>query len=289
MKLLLTARSAMSRNMQPCHDEQVDWDESGGFHVTPKSHGKGGWNLSSHLSTHSSKSAPVKRFVNNNGKGAPSSSGLRLFHRNQHQQQQQQQQQQHPLKTRRVKELLPPTNQNVCRRIRRRRIEQIPEETRVMVVYGSGTHGDAPGFNDATTVATCTTGRSTVKTEPDEYTKRAMANLILRQLLNEDDKANVNIVPTIQNPEEQTIDEKELSVEDTPPFDFFLSCCVKCYDPAAPPSSPPSSPMPAVTANRTVVSGTTSSGGGSSSYTDDDDDGSESWLTNSVQSSISWW
>lgn len=112
-----------------------------------------------------------------------------------------------------------------------------------------------------------------------------MANLILRQLLSADnDKANMNIAPIIKpDPEERRSDEMDNSLEDTPPIglEFLWSCCGKC---SAIGPSPLLSPTTTVTANCTVVTGST----GSSFYSDDRS-GSASWLTNSVQSSLSWW
>jgi hypothetical protein len=190
---------------------------------------------------------------------------------------------------------------------------------RVTIVYGGGDTAAgarsstaagvgryAGGANDAATVGTCTTaGRSSLRTtEPDELTKRAMAQVILRQLLDKDALANIKK----PDPEEivtTRIDKQESPVEEetqTSGMDYLWSCCggkcssstteVPSTSTAKAPSSATATPPAVVPDDATLlttmtnVTGNTTNG---SSYSE----GSSSWLSDSIQSSLSstddWW
>lgn len=183
MKLLLTARSANSGRFQRQNIECVDWDENGGFRVTPtckSSNKRRTWRgraLLSFLTPKSYVADPKERLSRRNIQSKPASTSMSLQNKQPHQQQQYSRRRRQFTRQQNVS-----SRSLVQLRPRRTVVEQIPAEMRVTLVYGG----------DSATVATCTTGgRTSIKTEPDALTKRTMANVILRQLLDEDERTKI--------------------------------------------------------------------------------------------------
>jgi hypothetical protein len=321
--ILLSARNGRRTQL-----DQVNWDDSGGFFVTPTATGKsGGWSFTNSVR---SRSAPSVVFAKYGKQVLNSGSGL-LIKRNH--QPQSQRHNQHPsnavLQQEGQHQNKPGNMRSTGRqsRIRRKQTEQIPDEMRVRIVYGGGaTAGGTTGGgtttppaagrrgtgSDAATVTTCTTaGRSSIRTtEPDRLTKRAMAQAVLLQLMDKEAIANVK-KPDPEEEERRSDDkiESDLDQQESPTsgLDFLWSCCGgKCSssteevlssapelqhnaaDNRAALEPPLLTPTTAVTDNRSVFTGSTTIG---SSYTGTDD--SSTWLSNSIQSSLSstegWW